>query len=266
MNSKKLAIASAMALMFAGAAHAVDISAVTASQDQVLGLTGMLGALQTTVDVTALSGALNTAVVNGAIDISGVNVSLSSMASNVSATANVSTGSTNAEAYAIAGAKLSTTVIGAMNSATVDVMAKVTEQTDKTQSSLGVGGLASQGGEIAITGNNFGAGQLGLDTTGAAALAATGTALQMDMSNLTNTTLTDASNKVSELQTMNVFNTAINTATLDAGIKIAAAVDPNAWFLNPQTGVVNLSNIAMTTTAIGAMNSSITRLGANLAK
>ena len=266
MNSKKLAIASAMALMFAGAAHAVDISAVDATQDSVLALTGLTGVLGTTVDVTALSGAINTAVVNGAIDISGINVSLSSMASNVSATANVSTGSTNAEAYAIAGAKLSTTVIGAMNSATVDVMAKVTEQSDKTQSSLGVGGLASQGGDIAITGNNFGAGQLGLDTTGAAALAATGTALQMDLSNLTNTTLTDASNKVSELQSMNVFNTAINTATLDAGIKIAAAVDTNAWFLNPQTGVVNLSNIAMTTTAIGAMNSSITRLGANLAK
>ena len=177
MNSKKLALASAMALMFAGAAHAVDISAVTATQDDVGGLSAVLAKMQTTVDVTALSGALNTAVVNGAIDISGVNVSLSSMASNVSATANVSTGSTNAEAYAIAGAKLSTTVIGAMNSATVDVMAKVTEQTDKTQSSLAVGGLASQGGEIAITGNNFGAGQLGLDTTGAAALAATGTAL-----------------------------------------------------------------------------------------
>lgn len=267
MNSKKLAIASAMALMFAGAAHAVDISAVTAVQDETsVVAAALISKVVDTNTITALSGALNSAVVNGAIDISGVNVSLSSMAANVSATANVSTGSTNAEAYAIAGAKLSTTVIGAMNSATVDVMAKVTEQSDKTQSSLGVGGLASQGGDIAITGNNFGLGQLGLDTTGAAALAATGTALQMDLSNLTNTTLTDASNKVSELQTMSVFNTAINTATLDAGIKIAAAVDPNAWFLNPQTGVVNLSNIAMTTTAIGAMNSSITRLGANLAK
>ena len=268
MSFKKIAIASATALMFAGAAHAVDISEVDATTTETVATiaTAIGGLTQETVDVTALSGAINTAVVNGAIDISGVNVSLSSMAANVTANATVSAGSTSAEAFAIAGAKLSTTVIGAMNSATVDVMAKVTEQTDKTQSSLGVGGLASQGGEIAITGNNFGAGQLGLDTTGAAALAATGTALQMDLTNLTNTTLTDASNKVSELQTMNVFNTAINTATLDAGIKIAAAVDPNAWFLNPQTGVVNLSNIAMTTTAIGAMNSSITRLGANLAK
>jgi predicted hotdog family 3-hydroxylacyl-ACP dehydratase len=70
---------------------------------------------------------------------------------------------------------------------------------------------------------------------------------------------------VDELQPMNVFNSAINVATLDAGIKIAATVDPGAWFLNPQSGIVNLSNIEMATTAIGAMNSSITRLGKNLA-
>ena len=88
----------------------------------------------------------------------------------------------------------------------------------------------------------------------------------MHWCDLTSETTNHLTNKVNELQKMNVFNTAINVASLDAGIRIAAGVDANAWFLNPQTGVVNLSNIAMTTTAIGAMNSSITRLGANLAK
>jgi hypothetical protein len=266
MNSKKLALASAMALMFAGAAHAVDISTVTATQEDISSVaTAIGGLLSDTVDVTALSGAINTAVVNGAIDISGVNVALGAMQNNVTATANATATTSTADAFAIAGAKLSTTVIGAMNSATVDVMAKVTDQTDKTASALGMGTLASQGGTVGMGSQTFGEGQLGLTTTGSDVLSTTGD-LQLSLSDLTSSTSTEAMNKVSELQTMNVFNTAINTATLDAGIRVVAAVDPNAWFLNPQTGVINLSNVSMATTAIGAMNSSLTRLGANLAK
>jgi hypothetical protein len=266
MNSKKLALASAMALMFAGAAHAVDISSVTVTQDDIGALTALVTAgLPSGASVNALSGAINTAVVNGAIDISGVNVTLGALQSNVSATANATATTSNADAFAIAGAKLSTTVIGAMNSATVDVMAKHTDQTDKTASALGMGTLASQGGTVGMGSQTFGTGQLGLTTTGSDVLSTTGD-LQLSLTGLTSSTSTEALNKVSELQSMNVFNTAINTATLDAGIRVVAAVDPNAWFLNPQTGVVNLSNISMATTAIGAMNSSLTRLGANLAK
>jgi hypothetical protein len=266
MNSKKLALASAMALMFAGAAHAVDISSVTVTQDNVDALTELVGVgLPSGASINALSGAINTAVVNGAIDISGINVTLGAMQNNVSATANATATTSTADAFAIAGAKLSTTVIGAMNSATVDVMAKVTDQTDKTASALGMGTLASQGGTVGMGSQTFGAGQLGLTTTGSDVLSTTGD-LQLSLTGLTSSTSTEALNKVSELQTMNVFNTAINTATLDAGIRVVASVDTNAWFLNPQTGVVNLSNLSMATTAIGAMNSSLTRLGANLAK
>jgi hypothetical protein len=313
MKMKKLAIASAIALKSMGAAHAVT------PLETELGslLTGLLGGGVTTtttkaavldadgsvvtpasttiettspIDIAAISGAVNTAALNGSIDISGANVSLSSMAADVSAKAEAIATNSTATAYAIAGAKLSTTVIGAMNSATVDVMGKVTDQTDKTTSALGLANLSSSGGDIGVTTQDFGAGQLGgLATVGSDILATTaGTLttttprivsdgaggfttlndvttntanLQLDLAGLTSATSTDGMNKVSELQAMNVFNTAINVAALDASIKVTAAVDPNAWFLNPQTGVVNLSNIEMSTTSIGAMNSSLTRLG-----
>jgi len=313
MKMKKLAIASAIALMGMGAAQAVTpledelgnllksfvvgpVSTTTTTPGSgTLGEVGYVAPTSVTVstvgpDIGVLSGAVNTAVLSGNIDISGANVSLSSMAADVSAKAEAIGETATATAYAIAGAKLSTTVIGAMNSATVDVMGKVTDQTDKTTSALGLANLSSSGGDIGVTTQDFGAGQLGgLATVGSDILATTaGTLttttprivsdgaggfttlndvttntanLQLDLAGLTSATSTDGMNKVSELQAMNVFNTAINVAALDASIKVTAAVDPNAWFLNPQTGIVNLSNIEMSTTNIGAMNSSLTRLG-----
>ena len=309
MKMKKLVIASAIAMMGVSAAQAttpledelgallssfvVSVPATTTTTTAaVLDVDGnvVTPATSTTVtnigvpEIGVLSGAVNTADLNGKIDISGTNVSLSSMAAEVSAKAEAIGETSTATAYAIAGAKLSTTVIGAMNSATVDVMAKMTEQSDATMSALGLANLSSSGGDITVATQDFGAGQLGgLATTGSDILAAvSGTVttagytdaagvvfpavtdaatLQLDLAGLTSSTSTDSMNKVNELQSMNVFNTAINVAALDASINITASVDPDAWFLNPQTGVVNLSNIEMSTTNIGAMNSSLTRLG-----
>lgn len=257
MMMKKLVIASAVALMGMGSAYAQS----TPLEDE-------LGTLLSSIitpgtagpELGVLSGSINTGALLGNIDISGTNVGLSSMATDVSAKAEAIGTNSTASAYAIAGAKLGTTVIGSMNSATVDVMAKVTEQTEATTSSLGIGSLAVQGGEPTVTTQSFGDGTLGLATTGSDILAIT-TASQSNLGDLTSSTSTDAMNKVHELQNMNVFNAAINVADLDASIVITATVDPNAWFLNPQTGVVNLSNIEMSTTNIGAMNSSLTRLG-----
>jgi hypothetical protein len=312
MKMKKLAIASAIALMGMGAAQAVTpledelgnllksfvvgpVSTTTTTPGSgTLGEVDYVAPTSVTVstvgpDIGVLSGAVNTAVLSGNIDISGANVSLSSIAADVSAKAEAIATNSTATAYAIAGAKLSTTVIGAMNSATVDVLGKITSQTDATTSALGLANLSSSGGDINVTPQDFGSGQLGgLATVGSDILTATyGTVttagyttadsvvvpqvidaatLQLDLAGLTSATSTDAMNHVTELQSMNVFNTAINVAALDASIKVTASVDPNAWFLNPQTGVVNLSNIEMSTTNIGAMNSSLTRLGVNLAK
>lgn len=281
MKMKKLAIASAIALMSMGAAHAVT------PLETELGslLTGLLGGGVTTtttkaavldadgivvtpasttiettspIDIAAISGAVNTAALNGSIDISGANVSLSSMAADVSAKAEAIGETATATAYAIAGAKLSTTVIGAMNSATMDVMGSTTDLAASVTSSLGVGSLAGDGG-VSMTGPTVAAvGTLTGALTGSDILDGTAA---IDLTALASNVNMTGSSKVEELQKMNVFNTAINVAALDASIKVTAAVDPNAWFLNPQTGVVNLSNIEMSTTNIGAMNSSLTRLG-----
>lgn len=310
---KKLAIASAIALMGMGSAFAQSItietpqpqvagvfSADTTGIDNVAGVTtsvfstmdnllaktvsvpGVDGPTVTTTgyDIAVLSGAVNLARINGAIDISGTNVALSSMANNVSATATATATTSTADAYAIAGAKLSTTVIGAMNSATVEVMGKVTDQSNSIGQKTGVGSLASQGQDININTSTIAAGVLPVGLDGVTNNLGNGlttaklfestmsegalTAGQFDMAGLSSEITATTTNKISELQNMAVFNTAVNAAALDAGIKVVANVDPSAWFLNPQTGVVNLSNVAMATTAIGAMNSGVTRLGANL--
>lgn len=269
MSFKKLAIASATALMFVGAAQAADVTIDTTAVT-----TGTLADLETLIPATSLvttpainvtAGAVNLAVINGAIDISGTNVALSSMANNVSATATATATSSTADAYAIAGAKLSTTVIGAMNSATVEIASKTEDLASSANTQLGIESLAAMGGNITVGTPAVGAATV----AGAleAGLAAQDNVLNTSSSDFTLAGLTtDSANtissKINELQNMNVFNTTINAATLDAGIRVTAAVDTNAWFLNPQTGVVNLSNVAMATTAIGAMNSSVTRLGA----
>lgn len=281
---KKLAIASAIALMGLSSAYAQEVVInATAIQTDIASLTDAasfvtdVGGLVAAPVVNITSGAMNLAAINGAIDISGTNVSLSSMANNVTATATATATTSTADAYAIAGAKLSTTVIGAMNSSTVEVMGMVTEQTNSVGQKTGLGSLALQDGTAVVNTTSIeaasaavGAGtvaDLG-NAVGTAALlnlGAAGTATpQVDLANLTSDITSSTTSKVSELQDMNVFNAAINAASLDGGIKVYASVDPNAWFLNPQTGVINLSNVAMSTTVIGAMNSATTRLGANL--
>ena len=278
---KKLAIASAIALMSMGAVQAQTVINATAIQTDIATLTEATALIVgsnvvTTPDVNVTAGAINLAALNGAIDISGTNVSMSSLASNVTATATATATTSTADAYAIAGAKLSTTVIGAMNSATVEVMGKMTDQSNSFGQMTGLASLASQGQDISVNTSAIadaalpvGLAGLGNALTSAplfdsAISSGMTSAGQFDMSGLTSEITSSTTNKINELQNMNVFNAAINAASLDGGIKVYASVDPNAWFLNPQTGVINLANVAMSTTVIGAMNSSVTRLGANL--
>ena len=295
---KKFATASALALLGLTAINAQAQTAVTESLPGVFSVSAgaaddistgtslvsnllqrfapesMLGSVSVTgPEIGVISGAINLARINGAIDISGTNVALSSMANNVSATATAVGSTSTAEAYAIAGAKLATTVIGAMNSATVDLAGRTSEATSNLGNSFGVNSLAAQDSSSLSLGVGDLAG--GLPTAGGLATitASLGSATLFDVSGgsfdlagLTNNATSALTAKVTDLQNIGVFNAAINVAALDAGIKVAAAVDTGAWFLNPQTGVVNLSNISMATTAIGAMNSSITKLGTTLAK
>jgi hypothetical protein len=238
------------------------------------------GSLSTGYDIAVIGGAINLARLNGAIDISGTTVTLSSLANNVSATATATATTSTAEAFAIAGVKLETTAIGAVNSSTVEVMGKVTDQATSFGQATGIGSLAAQNQSFDLSAVSFDTAKLplpnaeiGISLTGEDSLftatvadEALGGLLnsQFDMTGLTSNITASTTNKINELQNIAVFNSAINAAALDAGIKVVASVDPSAWFLNPQTGMVNLSNVAMATTAIGAVNSSVTRLGANL--
>jgi hypothetical protein len=258
------------------------LSGRVATIDETIVDTKVVGRLTTyaapNVDITALAGAVNLSAINGSIDISGTNVSITNAVGAVAATADAKTTST---ALAINGNNFSTTVIGAMNSSTLDIMGKITDKTNASTTGMGITSLASQGGTLALStpsvlaatdatvasiGNSIdsikvldGASKQGNTITGDVA-----SNLQLDMHGLTSSTTSNVSDKVTELQSMNVFNMALNVAPLVAGVKIAAAVDTNAWFLNPQTGIVNLSGLQIATTAIGAMNSSVTHLGANL--
>lgn len=211
-------------------------------------IASMAARLANPVDITALAGAVNLAAINGGINITGTNVSLSGLA-NIGATA--TTG-------------LSTTVIGAMNSSTLDIAKMTVNLSDKTAATLNIAGLANQGAAPSITSQGFGPGQLQLATMGTKILDAAEGTTQFDMHGLTSSTDTLSSSMTDKLQNMNVFNMAVNMAPLVAGVNIAAVVDPNAWFLNPQTGIVNLAGLSVATTAIGAMNSSLTSLGAKL--
>lgn len=215
------------------------------------------------VDITALAGAVNLSTINGSIDISGANVSIKGVLGEVSATANAVAATSDASAFAINGSKFATTVIGAMNSSTLDVMNKTVDINKTFTASLDVATLAGDaaGGTTTMTLPGTGADTLLASVTGSNVLSAGGA---VSLAGLNSDVSQTASSLTEELQTMNVFNMALNMAPIVAGVKIAATVDTNSWFLNPQTGVVDLSNIQISTTAIGAMNSSLTHLGANL--
>jgi hypothetical protein len=325
MKMKKLAIASAITMMSMGAAYAQQTPTTTTTTPETGLMTelsnalgdlflsgrvastvdtistaeatlGLVTARTTTyatpnVDITALAGAVNLSAINGSIDISGTNVSITGVAGDVGAKAeSIASTTSTATSFAINGNNFSTTVIGAMNSSTLDIMGKTTALTNSASSGLDVASLASQGGSIALatpsvtpvtpgigstiasvdllSGTSLATINFGSDGlpggTGEAADTTVFSNLQQDLAGLSANTMSDVTSNVDELQSMNVFNMALNAAPIVAGVKIAAVVDPNAWFLNPQTGIVNVSNLQLATTAIGAMNSSITHLGKNL--
>jgi microcompartment protein CcmL/EutN len=231
-------------------------------------VTGVTGQLSSTVysavnpaDITAIAGAVNLSAINGSIDISGTNVSITGVAGDVGAKAEALTSAT---AFAINGNNFSTTVIGAMNSSTLDIMARTADLSEMTKSTLNIAVLANQGAAPSITTQSFGPADLGLATTGSTILDAAAATTQFNMEGLVSGTETLAESMTEDLQSMNVFNMALNVAPIVAGVKIAALKDDGAWFLNPQSGIVNVSNLQSATTPSGAINSSIPHLAKNL--
>lgn len=263
-NQTKYVLVDGAYVVYDSATHGLTATQYILQTPAVAGVVGTSTIDSIATDITALAGAVNMSTINGSIDISGANVSIKGVLGEVSAKAEaVATTTSDASAFAINGSKFATTVIGAMNSATLDVMNK-TVDIDKTfDASLNIVSLA---GETGTAGSSLSLPSLGTTdlmgtVSGGDLVTATGA---FDLGGLTSDVSQTASSLTEELQTMNVFNMALNMAPVVAGVKIAATVDTDAWFLNPQTGVVDLSNIQISTTAIGAMNSSLTHLGANL--
>lgn len=93
---------------------------------------------------------------------------------------------------------------------------------------------------------------------------ATGDANAIDLASLSAELNATGRAKLRELQVMSTFNMALNAAPVVGGARIAATLADQAWFLNPQTGVIELSRLQIATTALGAMNSSLSHLGTNL--
>jgi hypothetical protein len=254
MTMKKLAIVSAIAMMSMGSVYAQQTTVTTSNAATATETGGLMTTLAAAIsslsipvaniDVSAIGGAVNLSAINGGINITGANVSLSGV-----------TG-------ALTG--LSTTVIGAMNSSTLDIAKQTINLSEKTSSVLNIGGLANDGNGPTITTQSFTPGTLGLGTTGSDILQSAANTTQFNLTDLVSGTDTLSTSLTDSLQKMNVFQMAVNMAPLVAGVNIAATVDSNAFFLSPQTGVVNLAGLQVATTTIGAMNSSVTRLGARL--
>lgn len=237
-------------------------------------LSRLLGAIVSSVvppDITAVAGAINLASLNGSIDISGTTVRITGLAGEVAARADaIGSSTTNATAIALNGTQLATTAIGAMNSATLDTLGKTVEQMATVTTSLGVVRFAGNGAAAfalpAVSTTDTGTDiTMPLPSVEAFSALTTGASTAVSLQGLHASLETTSSALVEQLQPTSAFNMALNAAPVAAGVRMAATVDTAAWFLNPQTGVVDLANLQITTTAIGAMNSGLTHLGQRLA-
>lgn len=243
-------------------------------------LTSLLSTIAATVDtpdISAISGAVNFSTLNGSIDISGTSVRIMGVDGNVTARADaVGSMTSDATAFAINGNAFFTTVMGAMNSATLDSrgnaldsMGKTVELMSTVTASLNVAKYSGDGSVTfalpAITAPTAASDvPVPLASFDAFTVLATGDANAIDMAGLSAELNATGRAKVQKLQGMSTFNMALNAAPIVGGATIAATVADQAWFLNQQTGVIELANLQVATTALGAMNSSLSHLGKNL--
>lgn len=278
MNFKKVAVASAVSMMFAfsGAANAWgDFEDIVED------------ALEEAEEISIVAGAANLDDINASINIEGSNVTFSVGEPNVSASATAnavgtglaageqaaaSVGTATASATAIVGNVLSTLAVGAINSGTVEIdAAALMDRGTYTYTDVGiesVGGIALGAPGF---GNDFGG--VGIALIGEDTLNSTDIYGGEDSSvqNITINYPADAVNKLggnfagtfySNDTEIGIVNMAFNTGDINASVNMIASVVEPEWFLHQaQAANVNLSNISISTMAIGAINSSITRLG-----
>jgi len=225
MNFKKTAAALAMGMMVSGGAMAQTVINVPDMETNFdFGTVGattfadIAAAVSSTANVSALAASFNEAGLYGAITIEGATISFSAI-ENVTASANATSSNVEAataSATAINGNSLSTTVIGAMNTAELENKVHDLLSTD----------FAAQ--EI-------------FDPAGAQ------TADLTDLAGLGALT--------AELGDVSLASASVNAGAIAGNIAIVASNSTPTWFLNEATvASVNLTNLEAATTVIGAMN------------
>jgi hypothetical protein len=279
MNFKKVAVASAVSMLFAfsGAANAWGVDFEDIVED----------ALDEADEISIVAGAANLDDINASINITGSNITFSVGEPNVSASATAnavgtgvaageeaaaSVGTATASATAIVGNVLSTLAVGAINSGTIEIdAASLMDGATYTYTEVGIESVGSiKLGAPGFEGGDFGGVQIaniGEDTLNNTWINGEDSSTQ----NITINYPADAVNKLggnfagtfySNDTEIGIVNMAFNTGDIDASVNMIASVVEPDWFLHQaQPANVSLSNISISTMAIGAINSSITRIG-----
>jgi hypothetical protein len=254
MKLKKVAVASAVSalLAFSGSANAwTNFDDIV---DEVISTWRD--------EVKIVTGAYNDDEINASINVEASSIEFKVGAPDVSATADATADAvdslSNATATAIVGNVLSTTAIGAYNSATLEI--DLTGLMD--YETYAYGSVAATGEDIQIE---------GLDEDD---VASAYTEDQQEETMVEETELisdipsqlagnfagSDYENNVD----IGIVNMAFNDGDIDASVNIiAASVEPTVLDRVGTYGTITLANMSITTTAIGAFNSSVTKLTAS---
>ena len=197
--------------------------------------------------------ASNNAAINGSISLDGANITISAqdVEANAMAKAEAATESTStATSNAFSGSTFNTTAIGALLSASIEVdPAMITDTETFTATDLkfaGEGfmlGAGSEDSRIDLQLGNFGEdGSSSLDLPPAEFAG--------------NLATTD-----SHVNPLSVALMATNLAAIDASVNLTAVYQAGNVFHSPTGGMVNVTNLNINTTAVGAINSGSIRLG-----
>jgi len=252
MKLKKVAVAAAIAAMFSQTASADWFSG---TNDTVY---GTYSAERTFERITHESmdeftqvvnvGAINNATVTGNIELTAEQIKIgSTTASSATASATSVAGTTGATSDAVAkainGNSFTTLAIGAMNDATITAASTDIQAFDYK----GVSMTGASGGY----GDNYLASPLSYSNP----IAGNSGSISGDFSGLSST-----------LGSLSVLSVAINSGAIDASVHMHAALDTNrdtGWFLDKTVQAaasIDLTNLAISTTAIGAMNKTTVNL------
>jgi len=267
---KKLVIAAAVSMMFAGGAYAQSYSNNENTGNDSIGANSFLDEINDSVISSSdfayigddadrnfnlnidfdsivgsvtLAAAVNVADIDASISLTGSNVTISaaSTTADANATAVGATSSATATSNAFSGSTFTTTAIGAFSSASIEMDASmVTNTTSFTSTDLGF-----IGEDLNVTGDNFSVDAFDDQADGQFA------------GNIATATST--------VNGFTVANLAYNAGDIIASVSMVADYEPGNVFHAPSGGLINLTNLNITTTAIGAFNSGSIRLGSLVA-